>query len=479
MNNDNDAAPAKSKRMTAADKKAACSVLVALSDDGKPPRAAFSAVAAHFSVHRTTTARSWKQTNSKITDLPSNEDDDDGSDNGNNILLDKHIPAAAFDTNMSSRRKGKFKHDRDAIKAKVAAIPFSKRRRTRMLAAQLETPQSTLMHILKEKGSVFRRHSNALKPKLTEENQQARLQFALSKINFNTTTPTRHGPPQPIFNTLFDEVHVDEKWFCLCRDGENHIIIYGEEPPKRHASHKSHITKVMFLCAQARPRRLHNGTWWDGEIGIWPVGECTVAQRTSVNRPAGADEFAKQSVDRDKHREMMINDVVPAMQSRFPTSEQSRHGTMCIQQDGAPSHIPTKNEDDMWFEEMEALGLNDSVQLVTQPANSPDVNINDLGFFNALQAMCHSCCPMNSLELVEMTTMCYNECPANKINRIWLACQSCLNEIIKCNGKNDCKIPHMNKDKLERTNMLPLTLDVCEEGLALLQAQSTDTSTNN
>jgi len=29
---------------------------------------------------------------------------------------------------------------------------------------------------------------------------------------------------------------------------------------------------------------------------------------------------------------------------------------------------------------MEALGLSGSIRLVAQPANSPDVNINDLGF---------------------------------------------------------------------------------------------------
>jgi len=146
----------------------------------------------------------------------------------------------------------------------------------------------------------------------------------------------------------------------------------------------------MFLCAQARPRRLHNGAWWDGKIGIWPIGEYTVPQRTSANRPAGAEEFAEQSIDRDKYREMMINDVVPATQSKFWTSEQARYSTTYIQQDGAPSHIPTKHEDDMWFEEMETLGLSDSIQLVTQPANLPDVNVNDPGFFNALQPMYHS-----------------------------------------------------------------------------------------
>jgi len=337
--------------------------------------------------------RLWKQIQGELDKIPSNQDEDDPPPD--NILLDRHTPSVVFETKMADRRKGKHKCDRTELQAKAAATPFSKRRRTRMLAAQLEMSQSSLMHILKEKGSVFRRHSNSLKPKLTEGNQQARLQRALSKIDFSstTTTSTRSANPTPKFLPLFDEVHVDEKWFCLCRDGENHIIICGEEPPKRHVSHKGHITKVMFWCAQARPRRLSsNGTWWDGKIGIWQIGERTVAQRTSVNRAAGADEFTKQSTDRDKHREMMINDVVPATQARFPTCEQTRCSTTCVQQDGAPSHIPTKHEGDPWFEEMEELGLSERIKLVTQPPNSPDVNINNLGFFNALQAMHHSHC---------------------------------------------------------------------------------------
>jgi len=478
MDNDNDVAPPKGKRMTMVDKKAAYSMMVALTGQGTPPNGVFSAVAAYFSVHRSTCMRLWKQIQKELPNLPTNNDNDDDPP-PDNVLLDRHIPPAVFDTRMSERRKGKCKHNREELQAKVALIPFSKRRRTRMLAAQLEIPQSSLMCILKEKGSVFRRHTNSLKPKLTEANQLARLQHALSKIDLNALTSTTRQESTTKFLPLMDEVHVDEKWFFLCRDGESYIIIYGEEPPKRYVSHKSHITKVMFLCAQARPRMLPNRQWWDGKIGIWPIGEYTVAQRTSVNRAAGTDEFQKQCVDRDKYRTMMINDVVPAIQSKFPTCEQSRYGTIYIQQDGAPSHIPTKNEDDMWYEEMETLGLTDSIVLVTQPPNSPDVNINDLGFFNALQSMHHSYCPMNSLELIEMVTMCYNEYPTNKINRIWLTYQSCLNEIIKCNGHNNYKIPHMNKDKLERTNRLPLTLEVCEEGIALLEAQGTGTSSVN
>ena len=147
MDDDNVAPLPKAKRMTMADKKAAYSMLVALSIDGAPQNGAFSAVAAYFSVHRSTCTRLWKETQKKLTDLPPKQDDPPPD----NILLDRHIPPAVFETKMADRKKGKHKYDRAEIQAKVAAIPFSKRRRTRMLAAQLEMSQSSLMNILKEK----------------------------------------------------------------------------------------------------------------------------------------------------------------------------------------------------------------------------------------------------------------------------------------------------------------------------------------
>jgi len=95
--------------------------------------------------------------------------------------------------------------------------------------------------------------------------------------------------------------------------------------------------------------------------------------------------------------------------------------------------------------------------LMTQPANSPDLNVNDLGFFNALQASCCCCCcccPRNAIELITMVTETFNECPMNKSNHFWLTCQSTLNKAIKNAGYNQHKIPHMGKDKLEREGCL-------------------------
>jgi hypothetical protein len=31
--------------------------------------------------------------------------------------------------------------------------------------------------------------------------------------------------------------------------------------------HKSHIEKIMFITAMARPRMFPDGTWFDGKIG--------------------------------------------------------------------------------------------------------------------------------------------------------------------------------------------------------------------
>ena len=74
------------------------------------------------------------------------------------------------------------------------------------------------------------------------------------------------------FRGMYDEVHIDEKWFLLTRDGVRYMLVEDEVPPERDTKHKRHTTKVMFLCAQARPRKI-NGATWDRKIGMWPVGQ--------------------------------------------------------------------------------------------------------------------------------------------------------------------------------------------------------------
>ena len=112
---------------------------------------------------------------------------------------------------------------------------------------------------------VCRVHTSSLKPTLTEKNKMSRMELALSFIDKNNTSK---------FENMEDLIHIDEKWFYLTKDGQRFIIAADKEEPYRHVQHKSFLTKIMFLCAVARPRYDTNkNAWFDGKIGIWPIGK--------------------------------------------------------------------------------------------------------------------------------------------------------------------------------------------------------------
>ena len=58
--------------------------------------------------------------------------------------------------------------------------------------------------------------------------------------------------------------------------------------------------------------------------------------------------------------------------------------------------------------------------LYTQAANSPDVNLLDLGFFRAIQSF-NDAAPKNEKELIEAVSEAYDMYPHHKINQTWLS----------------------------------------------------------
>ena len=105
----------------------------------------------------------------------------------------------------------------------------------------------------------------------------------------------------------YNEVHIDEKWFYLTKEKRKYILAPGEQAPNRTVQHKSHITKVMFLSAIARPRKdTVANQMWDGKLGIWPIGEWKPAVNNSVNRPAGTMEWHDISVTKDVYRHFLL-----------------------------------------------------------------------------------------------------------------------------------------------------------------------------
>ena len=138
-----------------------------------------------------------------------------------------------------------------------------KRHTQSRLAALMGVSKTTVNHWIV--ASTIRVHCNSLKPILTEENKLARVLMAMH---------FREPQDSTKYQDMHDWIHLDEKWFFLTQKKEQYLLLPEEKNPKHCVKHKSHITKVMFLCAVARPQfNPSTNSWWDSKLGIWPIGD--------------------------------------------------------------------------------------------------------------------------------------------------------------------------------------------------------------
>ena len=161
---------------------------------------------------------------------------------------------------------------------------------------------------------------------------------------------------------------------------------------------------------------------------------------------------AMTSVKKEHSRDFLINKVLPAIKAKWPAEE--RHMPIFIQQDNARTHIAVDDpafvaaaQDDGW-----------DIRLTCQPPNSPDLNVLDLGFFAAIQALFERGTPNNIDQIVAKVEKAFREYPVDRANRIFLTQQGCMMEIMKHNGGQHYDIPHMKKKHLEMQGALPISL---------------------
>jgi hypothetical protein len=89
------------------------------------------------------------------------------------------------------------------------------------------------------------------------------------------------------------------------------------------------------------------------------------------------------------------------------------------------------------------------IQLTCQPANSPDLNVLDLGFFNTIQSLQHQYLPRTIDELITAVQDCFQKLHHSTLNNTFLTLQTCMEDIILHDGNNNYKIRHMSKQQLE------------------------------
>jgi hypothetical protein len=363
-----------------------------------------------------------------------------------------------WDVTTGKKANGRpVKYPREGFVQAVRELPYRSRGTVRLIEGAIGVSATTI-HRLIHKEKLLKPHTSNGKPMLTEVNKMARLEFCLNERGNNG-----------MYNTMYDRVHLDEKWFFLTRVTERYYLADDEPRPHRVIGHKCHIPKCMHLAANARPHwDAQRNQWFDGKLGLFPIAEQVAAQRSSRNRPRGTLEWKSVSLTKVVYGNFLFEKVVPSILRLWPRGGERR---IQLQHDNATPHLTTEEFQTRWLEEKDELqnihggGLDWEISLYCQPANSPDMNVNDLCFFASIQSLQYHHPSHNLDAMITRLAAVYEAYPRAKLNNSFLTLQSCMNEVIECNGGCDYKIQHMNKARLERLGLLPQSLFVTDAAM--------------
>ena len=270
-----------------------------------------------------------------------------------------------------------------------------------------------------------------------------------------------------VFRLPEDEFHVDEKWFYISEvTGRVYLSRREaeEDQPHRTCRHKSHILKVMFLAAVACPRFDANGNCtFDGKIGVWPMVERVQAVRNSVNRPAGTWETKCMNVTKAVYTDYIVNKVLPAAIAKWPRDRGTRAQSIGMQQDNPTTHM--KGDDPLW---VEATNRHKRFKfhLREQPANSPDTNILDLGFFRALQSAYFKLKAANNIDgLIANVQKAWEEYDPVRLYHIWLSHQAVCEQILTGGRQQLQAAPCCASSAVQSRRTFDRNHPVCEEAM--------------
>jgi len=355
--------------------------------------------------------------------------------------------ARGEEVDVSNKKKGRSGRKRvDLGLSRIPTIPLNKRSTMRALALSLNVAYTTLQR--RFKWGNIRRHTSSLKPYLKPANKIDRLKFCISMLDQGTLSNA-----MPTFNEMQNIVHIDEKWFDMTKKKRTYYLLPEETDPERSVQNKNSIGKVMFLCAVTRPRFDADGVTFHGKIGVWAFVKETAAARNSKNRDRGTMEIKSVIVNRDVMREYLCEKVIPAIEVQWPEDDE---GIIYIQQDNARTHVLPS--DPAFLAAVADTGLD--IRLMQQPANSPDMNVLDLGFFSSIQSLTLESAPNTLKELIESVEEAFDNYDVDKLAKVFITLQSILVEVMKDEGGMGYKIPHLNKDRMQREGRLPRALRV-------------------
>ncbi|XP_010677754.1 uncharacterized protein LOC104893356 [Beta vulgaris subsp. vulgaris] len=303
----------------------------------------------------------------------------------------------------------------------LQSVPLNLRTSVRCFAGALKVSPSAIYRLLK-KGKL-RSHTSSNHPSLTETHKLERMKWVLSHILPGTPTE------QAQFIDMENIIYIDEKWFYLNPDTRRFYLLPREDDPYRCCQSKRFKIKAMFIGVTSKP--------------MYDAEERVAAKYTTKNRDKGTIETkVVERITQKVIRDMIIQNVLPSIMSKWPAGLSK---DIFIQQDNARPHIQGNNE--AFKAAATQNGFN--IMLIQQPPQSPDLNVLDLGFFRAIQALMYQTFPKNIDELITNVQDAYDRFDPSVMKYTWLQLQWIMVEILQVKGGNNYKNPHHGKARLE------------------------------
>lgn len=265
-----------------------------------------------------------------------------------------------------------------------------------------------------------------IKPLLTRQHQQARVEFAADNID-------------PALTVC--EVQADESQWKTRKDGRVQVKHPPDRPDAKYA-HDPDKTKrpaIMVLIVTARPNPRYD---FDGKIACLRVAYPYTAKKASKNHKRG-DTYQKDcNMKAEKFFSMMKDEVFPAIATKMWWMKGK---VVLYRVDKASSHTGHK-----MFQRLNELGqsFNPKIKYDYQSAKSPDTNVHDIALFPALKHRSHPI--QKHLRFYDVDGLwrgvqhVWEQFDTNLIEKAWQDRTLNLHEIIMRDGGNEFEVPHVS-----------------------------------
>ena len=155
------------------------------------------------------------------------------------------------------------------------------------------------------------------------------------------------------------------------------------------------------------------------------------AERSSKRKKRGEEYEFDCTIDAEWYKDWYIEKLLPEIKTKMPWLHSKR---VVVQQDGATPHTGKNNPEILY---LAGMGRGWLVELKTQPSQSPDLNVNDLGFFASLKSTV-----WRAKASTKSTTA-----------TLWNGCGSLFkvyNQTLRKLGDNDFRVEHTGLGKRQR-----------------------------